>query len=64
MEERVMSQQKPITHTKDIGPIRCPHCNEKAHLVRRTPDAFNRDGSGVWTFQCINGHNTSKSDQQ
>jgi hypothetical protein len=64
MMERIMAQSTTITHTEDIDPIRCPHCGELAYMIRRTPNAFKRDGTEVWTFQCVNGHNTSKSDRR
>ena len=49
------------TLTNHIRPIRCPQCAERAYIIRRVLDAVERDGSEVWTFQCVNGHNTEKS---
>jgi len=61
LEQRVMDQPRQITHTNHIAPIHCPQCDERAYIIRRTTDAFKRDGSEVWTFQCVNGHNTEKT---
>jgi hypothetical protein len=47
--------------THFIEPIRCPHCTEMSYIIRRRGDAFGGDGSEVWSFQCVNGHNTEKS---
>jgi len=52
-----------ITHTNEIAAIHCPQCGERAYIIRRTMDDFRRDGSEVWLFQCVNGHNTEKSGQ-
>jgi hypothetical protein len=49
------------TLTNHIQPIRCPQCDERAYIIRRVPDAVKGDGLEVWTFQCVNGHNTEKS---
>lgn len=36
-----------------LTPIECPHCGGAAHMVRRTPDAFKRDGKTEhWTYEC------------
>jgi len=36
-----------------IAPIKCEKCGGVSHLIRRTPDAFKRDGkSEVRTFEC------------
>jgi DNA-directed RNA polymerase subunit RPC12/RpoP len=36
-----------------IEPIRCEKCGGRATLMRRTPDAFKRDGrSELRTFEC------------
>jgi hypothetical protein len=32
-----------------------------AYIIRRTKDAFKTNGWKVWTFQCVNGHNTEKA---
>jgi hypothetical protein len=53
-----------VTLTNHIAAIACPQCDEKAYIVRRTPDAIKGDGSEVWTFQCVNGHNTEKGGQR
>jgi hypothetical protein len=53
---------EPIkTPTNLIKPIRCPHCGERAYIILRRLDALKRDRSEVWTFQCVNGHNTDRS---
>jgi DNA-directed RNA polymerase subunit RPC12/RpoP len=49
------------TLTNHIPPIRCPQCGKRAYIIQRVPDADKRDGSEVWTFQCVNGHNTEQS---
>ena len=50
-----------ITLTNLIQPIRCPECAERAYIIRRVMDAGKRDGSELWSFQCVNGHNTEQS---
>lgn len=60
----MMTEPRKVTSTDRIEPIRCPHCGQKAHIIRRSPDAFKRDGSELWTFVCPNGHYTTHSDQQ
>lgn len=36
-----------------ITPIDCPHCNSKAHLIRRSP-AVTSEGEGeMRTFECF-----------
>jgi hypothetical protein len=37
-----------------ITPIACPACRTgHAHLMRRNPDAFRRNGNTeIWTFKC------------
>ena len=47
--------------TNLIEPIHCPKCDERAYIIRRILDDLKRDGSEVWTFQCVNGHNTEKN---
>ena len=49
------------TLTNHIQPIPCPLCGERAYIIRRKSDAFTGDGSEVWIFQCVNGHDTEKS---
>jgi DNA-directed RNA polymerase subunit RPC12/RpoP len=46
-----------------IAPLLCPQCNGKAHLARRTPDAFKRDGKTEhWTYECFDcGHRIEKT---
>ena len=56
--------QQPITPTMFIEPIHCPKCDERAYIIQRVRDALKRDGSEVWTFQCVNGHNTEKRGKQ
>ena len=53
--------QPEITPTNLIEPIHCPKCDERAYIIRRILDDLKRDGSEVWTFQCVNGHNTEKN---
>jgi hypothetical protein len=55
---------QPNTPTNLIEAIHCPQCDERAYIIRRTTDGFKRDGSEVWTFQCVNSHNTEKSGQR
>jgi len=38
---------------KSITPITCEECGGTALLRRRTIDAFKRDGSETWTFECV-----------
>jgi hypothetical protein len=37
-----------------VTPVACPSCSGgQAHLTRRGPDAFKRDGkSEIWIFRC------------
>jgi hypothetical protein len=58
---RLMVEPK-ITPTNLIAPIQCPRCSEKGYIIQRWHDPFSRDRySEVWTFQCVNGHNTEKA---
>ena len=52
-----------VTHTHKIEPIRCPRCKLAARIIRRTMDAFKRDGTEIWTYQCDNGHITEVTGQ-
>jgi hypothetical protein len=36
-----------------VTPIICEACDGTALLRRRTIDAFKRDGSETWTFECV-----------
>ena len=63
LEERAMDTPT-TTLTNHIQPIRCPLCAERAYIIRRVLDALKLDGSEVWTFQCVNGHDTEKSGKQ
>jgi Zn ribbon nucleic-acid-binding protein len=38
---------------QSITPITCEACDGTALLRRRTIDAFRRDGSETWTFECV-----------
>ena len=47
----------PIEYVRDIPhltPVTCPLCRTaSAHLNRRGPDGFKRDGkSEIWVFRC------------
>ncbi|MFN3659383.1 MAG: hypothetical protein ACK4UO_19230 [Pseudolabrys sp.] len=46
-----------------LAPIVCPACGGQAHLMRRTPDAFKRDGKTErWTYECADcGHKVEKT---
>jgi hypothetical protein len=35
-----------------IAPIVCDQCGGQAPLMRRTPDAFSRGQSEIWTYEC------------
>jgi hypothetical protein len=50
-----------VHEPKRIGPIRCDKCGSRAHLIRRTPDAFERDGSEIWTFECECGEQVQQT---
>ena len=52
-----------IIHSRNIEPIRCPRCNLAARITRRSPDAFRRDGTEIWMFQCDNSHITEVKGQ-
>jgi hypothetical protein len=32
---------------------RCEKCGGYAFLARTAPDAFKRDGSEIWTYECV-----------
>jgi hypothetical protein len=49
---------------KNIKPICCPQCDERAYVIRHVPDTVKGDGSEVWTFNYVNGHYTVKSGKQ
>jgi hypothetical protein len=39
-----------------VTPIKCPHCDSEAHLIRRSP-AVTADGHGeIRTFECFECH--------
>ena len=46
-----------------ISSIACPNCGGKATLMRRTPDAFKRDGkTEKWTYECADcGHKVEQT---
>jgi DNA-directed RNA polymerase subunit RPC12/RpoP len=50
-----------VHEPKGIGPIRCDKCGSRAHFIRRTPDAFERDGSETWTFECECGEQVQQT---
>ena len=56
--------QSQSTLTNLVRPIQCPKCGERAYIIRRILDDLKRDGSEVWTFQCVNGHDTEKNGQR
>ena len=44
---------------------RCEKCEGYAFLTRSLPDAFKRDGSEIWTFECVDcGHAMQRPAQQ
>ena len=50
-------------HLAQSAPIVCPACKGRAYLMRRTPDAFKRDGKTEhWTYECVDcGHKIEKT---
>jgi hypothetical protein len=52
MRERSVAEQ----HSRQMLALtaRCDKCGGYAFLARCTPNAFKRDGSEIWTYECVN----------
>ena len=42
----------------------CEKCGDYAFLARCEPDAFKRDGTEIWTYECIDcGHQMQRMEE-
>jgi hypothetical protein len=47
-EQHFTSKQRMLALT-----ARCDKCGGYAFLARCSPNAFKRDGSEIWTYECV-----------